>query len=229
MVEGQQVSTSSRLRLTLTSSRWLLVVSTLLAGLAVSTAAWWAVGNIAERAIDARFARATAGVATRVEGRLDATESTVQAVRGLLDASEETTAAELSRFLGALSDGRSPTERFPGLTALALVNADGTIDLAAPGDSQTLALVADALVRPRAAAALEQATDQARPITVSLPTGEDRLALAVARYSRPGSRRPERDHAACVDRPWSGGLSHWSTSTTCWPTSSSSWARTRSR
>lgn len=182
------VTPSSRLRL-----HWnprLLVAVVLVCGLAVSVGAWWAVDNIAERAIEARVARSTAAVATRVDSRLADTETAVLATRGLLDATVETTAPEFARFVGALAGGQPVTDRFPGLTALAVVGTDGAVELAGPEGAQALTAIDDALAQPELDTGLRRSTDLAQPVTVSMPHGETGLAVAVPRYADQGAHDP---------------------------------------
>lgn len=163
----------------------LLVAVVLVIGLVMSVGAWWAVDTIGERAVEAGFARATAGIATRVDTRLTDSESTVLAARALLEASEETTAAEFARFVGALAGGQPFTDRFPDLATLAVVAADGTVELAAPDGAQTHAGVADALAQPELDRGLQRATEVAQPVTVGLTDAGTGLAVAVAHYADP--------------------------------------------
>lgn len=174
--------------------RWnpqLLAAVVLVSGLAMSLGAWWAVDTIGERAVEARFARATANVATRVDTGLTDTESTVLATRALLEASVETTAAEFSRFVAALAGGQPFADRFPDIAALAVVGADGTVELAAPEEAQARTAVADALAQPDVDRALRRATEGTQPVAVRLGDGGAGLAVAVAHYADPRASEPD--------------------------------------
>jgi len=167
-----------------------LVVAVLVGGLVVAVGASWAVDIIGERAVETRFARATAGIALRVDSRLNDTQSTVLATHALLGSSRQTTAPEFARFVDALAGGEPFTDRFPTLTALAVVGPDRTVELAAPEDAAILAEVGDTLAQSGFDTGLQRATDLARPVTVSLPDNGAGLAVAVARYADPLASEP---------------------------------------
>lgn len=173
--------------------RWhprLLVAVVLVFGLVMSVGAWWAVDSIAERAVETRFARATAGIAMRVDSRLDNTESAVLATHALLEASEQVTASEFSRFVDALAGGQPVGSRFPEVATLAVLQPDGTVELAAPEGARAVTEVGDALAQSELDTGLRRATDLGQAVTVRLPDGPTGLAVAVARYGDPRAGEP---------------------------------------
>lgn len=165
----------------------LVVLLTVLVGVAASVGAWWLQQRSSDKNVEARFAAAVHEAADAIDDRLSNIESASLATRALFESSDEVTAAEFAGFMHSLGAGSSLTDRYPGLVAIAAVDGvSRTVTFVSPA-ADSLGIVGEKFSQETMLSALDRATDLALPIVAVRPEtgGASQLAMATALYSDP--------------------------------------------